>query len=383
MRDPRLDKLADVLVRYSTGVKKGEEVLIFAEPIAMPLIEATFEAVLRAGGNPTWLPRGDELKPILLEHAADEQLARTPKIDLWRVEAFDVQISFWAESNSKALTRFDTARTALLFGARRPAMKRFLERAAKRELRWVGTMFPTLSSAQDAEMSLAQYERFVFEAGLLHLPDPVAAWMKIHERQERVREFLQGKRELRFRVPAADGHDGTDLRVDVSKGIWINCAGHENFPDGEVFCGPTGADGHVNYTFPAVYNGREVEGVRLAFKAGRVVDASARKGEDYLLKLLDMDPGARTLGEIAIGTNYGVTEFSRNTLFDEKIGGTFHAAVGAGYPESGSSNESALHWDMVCDLRAREGSPGGTIDADGELFHRGGRFLRPGWPGND
>ena len=168
----------------------------------------------------------------------------------------------------------------------------------------------------------------------------------------------------------ADGHDGTDLRVDVSKATWINCDGHENFPDGEVFAGPTGVDGHVNYTFPAVYNGRDVEGVRLEFKGGRVTNASATRNQDFLFKMLDLDPGARNLGEIAIGTNYSITEFTKNTLFDEKIGGTFHAAVGAGYPESGNHNESALHWDMVCDLRQ-----GGEVFADGELIYRDGKFL--------
>ena len=234
-------------------------------------------------------------------------------------------------------------------------------------------------------MSLTQFEDFVFRAGLLHLDDPAGAWRTIHERQERVREFLQRRRVLRFRVPPAEGNDGTDLTVNVdpAKSRWINCAGHENFPDGEVFTGPQGVDGHVNYTFPAVYQGREVHNVRLAFKGGRVVDASAKKNEEFLIKMLDQDAGARTLGEIAIGTNYSITDFSRNTLFDEKIGGTFHAAVGAGYPESGSSNESGLHWDMVCDLRPGTGRPGGVIEADGEVFHREGRFVEKGWPGNE
>ena len=142
--------------------------------------------------------------------------------------------------------------------------------------------------------------------------------------------------------------------------------------------GPQGADGHVNYTFPCVYDGREVEGVRLVFKGGRVVDASAKKNEAYLFAMLDQDDGARNMGEIAIGTNYSIREFSKNTLFDEKIGGTFHAAVGAGYAESGNTNESALHWDMVCDLRR-----GGSISADGEVFHENGRFTHAGWPGSE
>jgi len=385
MRDPRLDKLADVIVRYSSRVKPGDLVAIASEPVAMPLVEATYEAVLRAGGHPFWVPRSESLTELMLTFGSDEQLKHVSPIDLHRTETVDVQISFWAQMNTKYLGKIDPKKAAVQQSARRPVFKRFMERAASKELRWTGTLFPTMASAQDAEMSLLQYEDFVFRAGLLHLSDPVAAWGKIHERQEKVREFLQTKKVLRFRVPPADGNDGTDLVVDVdpSKSVWVNCAGHENFPDGEVFTGPQGVDGHVNYTFPAVYNGREVEGVRLKFKGGRVVEASAKKGEDYLIQMLDQDQGARNLGEIAIGTNYGITGFSRNTLFDEKIGGTFHAAVGAGYPESGSFNESGLHWDMVCDLRPSEKAPGGTIEADGQVFHKGGKFLAPGWPGNE
>lgn len=378
MRDPRLDKLADVIVRYSTRVKKGDLVAIASDPVAMPLIEATFEAVLRAGGHPFWAARSDALNDLFLEHASDEQLDYLNPVVMHTVETIDVQIGFWADTNTKSLSRVDPKRIARQRVANRPRQTRFLNRAAAGEMRWCGTLYPTLGSAQDAEMSLTQYEDFVFRAGLLHLENPVAAWEQIHERQQRVCDYLQTKDEIHYKAPATDTHDGTDLRVNVdkSKSIWINCSGGENFPDGEVFCGPQGADGHVNYTFPAVYNGREVEGVRLEFRDGRVVNASATKNEDFLFAMLDQDEGARTMGEIAIGTNYAIKEFSRNTLFDEKIGGTFHAACGMGYPESGSHNESALHWDMVCDLRQ-----GGSISADGEVFHKDGKFLGDGMPG--
>ncbi|MBX3375399.1 MAG: aminopeptidase [Phycisphaeraceae bacterium] len=378
MPDPRLNQLADVIVRYSTRVKPGDLVNIHAEAIAMPLIEAVWVAVIRAGGHPFWTPRSEALQELSLAHATEEQLRFVSPIDVHKTESIDVHIGLWADINTKFLGKVDPARSAMMQSARKTTMKRFLQRAADGALRWCGTLYPTHGAAQDAEMSLREYENFVFNAGLLHLPDPVAAWQAIHERQQRVCDYLRTKRVLRFRAPAAEGHDGTDLTVDVNpdRSRWVNCAGHENFPDGEVFTGPQGVDGHVNYTFPAVYQGREVEGVRLVFKAGRVVDASARKNEEFLIKMLDQDAGARTLGEIAIGTNYGITDFSRNTLFDEKIGGTFHAAVGAGYPESGNSNESGLHWDMVCDLRR-----GGTIEADGEVFHRDGAFTRAEWPG--
>lgn len=379
MRDPHLDKLADTITRYSVAIKPGDLVAIDAEAGAMPLIEAITEAVTKAGGNPFWVPRSEALTEILLTHGTDEQLKYVSPINMHRMDTIDVQISLWAPVNTKFQSGIDPARSALMLAARRPLLERFMERSSRGAMRWCGTQFPTQGAAQDAEMSLRQYESFVFTAGLLHLPDPVSAWMKVHERQERVREFLRSRKQLRFRAPAGDGHDGTDLTVDVSApSKWINCAGKENFPDGEVFCGPQGADGHVNYTFPAVYQGREVQGVRLRFKGGRVVDASAQRNEEYLIKLLDQDEGARNMGEIAIGTNYAITEFTRNTLFDEKIGGTFHAAVGAGYPESGSRNKSGLHWDMVCDLRR-----GGTIEADGEVFLRDGRFLGRDWPGNE
>jgi len=381
VKDPRLERLADVLVRYSTRVKKGDLVALIGEPVGMPLLSALYAACLRAGANPVWLPLSEELTEVLVANGSDDQVRFTSPLLLHAVQTVDVRIALWAECNTKHLSRYDPARMALLQQARRPVLKTVLDRAAKGELRWCGTQFPTQASAQDAEMSLAQYEDFVFRAGLLHLDDPVAAWQQVHARQERVREFLQGKKTVRFRAPARDGHDGTDLTVDVSRATWINCAGHENFPDGEVFAGPQGADGHVSYTFPAVYQGREVHGVRLEFKAGRVVNASAAKNEEFLFKMLDQDAGARTMGEIAIGTNYEIREFSRNTLFDEKIGGTFHAAVGAGYPESGSTNESGLHWDMVCDLRPdpKRTIPGGTIEADGQLFHKDGQFTIPGW----
>lgn len=382
MLDPRLHKLADVLVRYSTRVKKGDLVAVRADHNAFPLIEATFEAVIKAGGHPVWVPQSERLHELLLTHGSEDQLAYLSPLELHRVETADVQIAFWSEENTSYLGRIDPSKIARQQASRKAFMAKFFERAANGSLRWCGTQFPTQACAQNAGMSLEQYSDFVYRAGLLHLPDPVSAWKKVHERQERVREFLQGKKVLRFRAPAHNGHDGTDLTVDVSKGIWVNCAGLENFPDGEVFAGPTGVDGHVNYTFPAVYNGRDVEGVRLEFKGGRVTNASATRNQDFLFKMLDLDPGARNLGEIAIGTNYSITEFTKNTLFDEKIGGTFHAAVGAGYPESGNFNESALHWDMVCELRPSknpDGStiPGGTIEADGQVFHKDGKFLIP------
>ena len=381
-----VDRLAGVIVGYSAGVKKGDSVAIHADPIAMPLIEALTEATIDAGGDPYWVPRSEACEQILVEKGTPEQLAFLNPTELHMMENADVRITLWAEVNTRSLASVDSERSAARMKAKRPLMETLMRRFNSGELRWCGTLYPTEASAQDAQMSLRQYTDFVARAGKLHLPDPVAAWQELHDRQEILREWLQGKQEVRIFVPphaGADGreHDGTDLRVDVSGGTWINCHGKENFPDGEVFTGPTGAVGHVNYTYPAVHDGQGAEGVRLEFRGGKAVEASARVAEEFLIGMLDQDAGARTMGEIAIGTNYDILSFSRHTLLDEKIGGTFHAAVGAGYPEAGNSNESGLHWDMVSELRPdpATGRPGGVIEVDGREFSRDGVILVEGW----
>jgi aminopeptidase len=289
------------------------------------------------------------------------------------MERIDCHMGIWAEENTRAKSNIDPARMGVRQAARKPLMDLFLKRAASGALRWVGTQFPTQGSAQDAEMSLAEYEDFVFGAGLLHHPDPVASWKQISQRQQHLADFLNGKRD--YHVVAANG---TDVRMSVSGMRWINCDGHENFPDGEVFTGPVidSVNGQINFSFPAVHHGRECDGVKLTFKNGKVLDASASKGQDFLFSMLDMDAGSRFLGECAIGTNYGITRYTRNTLFDEKIGGTVHFALGAGYPETGNKNESGLHWDMVVDLRQ-----GGFVEIDGVKVNVDGRFTRDGFPG--
>ena len=378
MPDPRLARLADVLVRYSTRVRKGDLVKVTGSAVAEPLLVEIYKAALRAGGNAYLTMVSDEAVDAFVNVAGPDQLDFANPVSQYEVENVDVIISTWGNANTRSQTHADPAKQARASRSRREWFSTFMRRQAipegrKGRLRWVGTMFPTQAAAQDAEMSLREYEDFVFRAGLLHLPNPAAAWRKVSAQQEKVVKFLDRARTVRFRTP-----QGTDLTVGVAGRKWINCDGQANFPDGEVFSGPieTATEGVVHYTIPSVFGGRVVEGIRLRFKGGRVVDASAEHNEAFLIKMLDMDPGARVLGEIAIGTNYQVRESVRNTLFDEKIGGTFHAAVGASIKSSGGKNESGLHWDMVCDLRK-----GGTIEVDGEVISRNGRFVRAGWPG--
>lgn len=372
MRDPRIDKLAAVMVRYSTGVRKGDLVRIGGEVPGIPLLEALYEQVLLAGGHPFVQITTDNMDDAFFRLASDEQLSFVSPINQHMVENVGVYLGVWADENTKSRSNVPAEKQSLASQARKPFLKRMMERAAQKKLRWSATQYPTPGSAQDAEMSLYEYADFVFRAGLLHLDDPVAGWRKVSEKQQRLADYLNTKKEIRVL-----GKD-TDLRVGIEGRQWINCDGHENFPDGEVFTGPieTATEGTIRYTFPAVYQGRECHDIVLVFKAGRVVDARASKGQDFLLKMIGQDAGARILGEFAMGTNFGITHYTKNTLFDEKIGGTCHAALGAAYPESGGKNESGLHWDMVCDLR----QPASQILADGEVVLREGRFARDDWP---
>lgn len=373
MRDPRLEKLADVLVNYSVGVKPDQLVRINGAPCAQPLIVELYRKVLAAGAHPLVRMAPEELTEIMVKGGNEAQLTYVNPVTLYEYEKIDCSIGIWADENTRALTNSDPKRLGLSQTARKPLFEIFMNRAATGALKWSGTQYPTQASAQDAEMSLEEYEDFVFGAGLLNRPDPVAAWKAVSVRQQKLVDYLNGKKD--YHVVSANG---TDVRLSIAGQTWINCDGHENFPDGEVFSGPVldSVNGQINFSFPAVHLGREVQDVKLTFKNGKVIDAQASKGLDFLISMLDMDGGSRFLGECAIGTNYDITQYTRNTLFDEKIGGTVHFALGAGYPETGNKNQSGLHWDMVVDLRN-----GGFVEVDGVKINEDGRFTREGWPG--
>ena len=371
MSDPRVTKLAQVLVQYSAGVKPGDLVSIRGTTLAEPLVLALLEETLKAGGHPRIRLLPVEASEVLYKNASDEQLQFICDLDRQEVDQLDVSIRVLSEGNTRALSNIDPAKPALLSQARKPLQERFLERAAKGELRWTLTAFPTVAYAQEAEMSLADYNDFVYQACLLDSEDPVASWKQLAEKQQRLADYLNKCKELHIKAP------DTDICFGLEQRKWINCLGDKNFPDGEVFTGPVenSVEGHIRYSYPAIREGRHVDDIRLTFKAGKVVEATAAKHQDFLITMLDQDQGARYLGELSLGTNYQVQLFTRNLLFDEKIGGTCHLAVGKGYPETGSKNKSGLHWDMVCDLRQ-----GGEVYADGKLIQKNGRFLNPAWP---
>jgi aminopeptidase len=366
MSDTRIEKLAGMLVDYSVCVKPGDKVAIMAPEVAAPLTNEIFIRVLKAGGHPVVFSRSMETMELLYRYGSDEQLEFIHEPHRLIIEKYDVRIVIIGEQNTRTLSRVDPAKMVIYDKARTELMKTMMRRSVSGELRWVIAPYPTNAFAQDADMSLRDYEDFLYKACMPDLNDPVAYWQKVTTEQERIIAWLKGKNAVHITGP------GTDLRLSVAGRTFINCSGKVNVPDGEVFTGPVedSAEGHVYFSYPAIEAGREVTGVRLWFEKGKVVNATADKNEDFLLKTLDTDAGSRYLGEFAIGTNEGITQFTREILFDEKIGGSFHMALGAGYPETGSKNESAIHWDMVCDLRQ-----GGQIKVDGEILYRNGKFV--------
>ena len=368
MADPRLERLADVVVGYSAAIRPGDLVVIEGTSLAAPLVRETYRRVVAAGGHADVRIALDGAVETLLEEGTEAQLSWVSPAREEQIERADVRIVFESEYNTRSLTDADPARQATMHRARKRLGDRLFERAAAGELRWLVTLWPTQAAAQDAGMSLEEYEDFVFRAGFLDRDDPVGAWRAFGERLDGLASWLDTVDELRV------VGEGTDLRLGVGGRRWVASSGRENFPDGEIFTGPveTSVEGEITFSFPAAFGGRIVEGVRLRFEGGEVVRAEATRGEGFLREMIGLDDGARRVGEFAFGLNDAITEFTLNTLFDEKIGGTVHLALGKSYPETGGVNVSALHWDLVTDLRS-----GGEVYADGELVYRDGEFLDP------
>jgi aminopeptidase len=364
--DPRTRGLAKILVGYSTEVKEGDVVSIDGESAAAPLLLAVYEEVLEAGAHPILNVALEGQIASYFKHASDAQLEWISPFAEWMVDNADVRIAVGASTNTRELSRVPPDRQTLRQSVTGDLMARAMKRSAEGEFRWCYTLYPTSAYASEAEMSLADYEDFYYAACLADSPDPLGAWRRASQETERLAEWIEGHEEVRVTAP------GTEITLGIAGRRFIPCDGRNNMPDGEFFTGPVedSVQGEVSFHLPAVIGGREVSGVRLRFEAGKVVDASAQRGEEYLTALLDTDEGARRLGELGIGTNYGIDRGTREVLLDEKIGGTVHMAVGTSYPESGGENESAVHTDLVCDLRL-----GGKLEVDGVVMQEDGKFL--------
>jgi aminopeptidase len=366
MRDQRADALAQILVHYSSKVQEDDVCVIQSSTAAEPLVQAVYEEVLKAGGHPIMQLSTEGAAAAFYDLASDAQLDWVSPVSKWAVENCDVRIAIMAETNPRELSQVDPAKQTRTQKARKPLMETSMQRSAEGDYRWALTLYPTAAYAAEAGMSLAAYEDFYYRACLATDSEPLTAWQRQSDEVKRLTEWIQGREEIHIMGP------GTDVKLNVSGRKFIPCVGEHNMPDGEFFTGPIedSVEGEIAFTFPATYGGREVSGVKFRFEEGKVVDASAERGEEFLLEMLDTDEGARRLGELGIGTNYGIATGTSEILLDEKIGGTIHMAVGMSYPETGGKNDSAIHWDMVCDLRR-----GGSITVDGTELQRDGQFV--------
>lgn len=365
LQDPRITRMAKVLVSYSLGVQPGWMVTINGTEAALPLIGAVYQEVLEAGAHPYVLIDAPDLRELLLRTGSEDQLKHVDPYRLYMVQHSDAILRILSEENTRAASNVDPARQALLQMGSGPIGAGFMQRIMENRPHCL-TLFPTQAYAQDAEMSLAEWEEFVFHACLLDgEEDPIDRWKQVSREQQRIVDWLADKRSVHVEGP------DVDLRMSIEGRNFVNSDGKRNFPSGEIFTSPveSSVEGHIRFSYPASHNGRTVQGVSLSFEHGVVVRHSAEAGGDYLSAMLKVDEGASRLGEFAIGTNPGVTRVTRNVLFDEKIAGTIHCALGNAYPNAGGTNKSAIHWDMVTDMRQ------GRITVDGGTLYENGKFV--------
>lgn len=360
------ERLAKLILHHSLGIKKGDIVQIKAETSCTPIVSAFYKEAIIMGANPflrLFLPESQE---YMAKYATDEQLTFLPEYEKLQAETMTAYIYIDSTINTKSLTNVDHSKLALLKSSARVLRDIMNERELKGEFRWSLCPYPTQSMAQDADMSFDEYAAFVYEACKLNEDDPIAAWKEVEKAQEAIACLMTGTKELHIKGK------NTDLRLNVEGRKWENCCGYRNMPDGEVFTSPVedSACGHIFFDIPTTYNGVEAKNVFLAFEKGKVVEARADKGQDFLYKMLDMDAGSRFVGEIAFGLNDNITIPTRNILFDEKIGRSMHLAIGASYQEVGGKNVSALHWDLIKDMR--EGS---EVFKDGKLVYKDGKHI--------
>ncbi|MBU7016767.1 MAG: aminopeptidase [Theionarchaea archaeon] len=365
MTDARVERLADLVANYSVEVKEDQEVTINGSIDSRPLVAEIYKQVLLAGGYPTVIFREDQLEDLRFRYGTDRQLEHIHPLTRYTIEKSNILIRIKGDRNPKHLAGVNPEKIAKSTAPMIEIMDIMNERIKKGEFNWALVPYPTDALAQEASMSLLDYEDFVYRACFANKEDPKEEWKKISKIQEKVINYLEKKSELHCIG------DDTDITFCIEGRKWVNSDGRKNLPDGEVFTGPLedSAEGVIRFTYPAIYSGNEVEDIKLTFKKGQVVEAHAQKGEDFLHHMIHVDEGAQRVGEIAIGTNYEITRFTKDILFDEKIGGTIHMALGRGIQESGSENRSAIHWDMLKDMK------NGKIYADGEMFYENGAFL--------
>ncbi|HBN09616.1 MAG TPA: aminopeptidase [Cyanobacteria bacterium UBA8530] len=366
MHDPTVLKMAKTILNYSFKIKAGDFLFVECESVSQPLLAAVYEEAVKMGINVDYHVNQSAFEETFFQNASEEQVKFQNPLMIKRFEEITHLLTIWGTSNAKSLASIDPRKLQAYALAKRPWKEIFYRRLGEGTMEWCGTQFPTFAEAQEAGMSISDYQEFLFQACMVDREDPIAAWSELEERQQSLVDSLNKCDE--FEIVAPDTH--LTLRTGGRK--WVNSSGHANFPSGEVFTSPveTSVSGKIRFSFPGIYMGREIEDIRLTFVDGKVVQAEAAKGQDLLQTLLETDEGASMVGEFAFGTNPGITRFTRNMLFDEKIGGTIHLALGEAFAESLGVNKSAIHWDMLCDMRSE-----GKVYADGRLIYENGAFL--------
>lgn len=371
MTDARVQKFAKILVEHSARVVPGDRILIEATTAAEPLVHELFVQIMEKGGIPHPMVALPGMMPfsqdeLYLTYAKDTQLDFVPTFYKLAYDQFEGRIRVHSSTNTRGATNIDGQKAQRRSKALGPITEAQMRRGAEGKFKWVTTLYPTDGYAQDAGMSLKEYEDFVFGAVHAQEADPVAYWKSTVADQQKAIDFLSTKSQVVLRGP------NVDLTLSIKGRTFDNATGVYNMPDGEIYTGPVedSVNGWVKFTYPAIYDGVAVEGAELTFNKGRVETAKADKKQDFLLKMLETDAGSRYLGEFAIGTNKDINRFTGHILFDEKMGGSFHMALGAGYPETGSKNKSAIHWDMICDMRQDS-----EILVDGQPFYKNGKFV--------
>jgi len=358
-----VEKLAKLATEYCLPVSKGMKIGIMGNVVATPLIQQVYKHVLLRGGYPVMRPEIDGLAEIFYAHGSEEQIAFVSPFDKFFMAETDGLINIFAETNVKRLSGVPPEKIKKRMASQREVMDLYSKHVKIGGLSIIP--YPTLAFAQEAEMSLFEYEDFAAKACFLDKPDPVKEWKSLSKRQEKTVQILSKAENVRF-----VGED-TDLKLNVKGRTWVNCDGHINMPDGEIFTGPieNSAQGQIRFTYPGIYAGREIIDITLTFKNGKVVKAKAEKGQELLQQLLKTDAGAKRIGEIAIGTNAGIDRFTKNMLFDEKMGHCIHLALGRSIAMSGGKNQSSIHWDILKDMKK------GEIYADKKLIYEKGRFV--------
>jgi len=360
-----LTKYADLLVNYCLELKKGERVLVKSSTLAIPLVQEVHKFATKAGAFSEFDIDFEGKTESFYKYADEDLLKMEPVFYGEAVKNFDAYLLIRAPFDLHAAARIDPTKKEVRRAHMHDIQQTYFTRTASGELKRTLCEYPTEAAAQMAGLSLEEYSNFIFDACMLTADNPRSNWLDVRKRQQHIVDFLNDKSAIRYK------NKNSDISFSTKDRIWINSDGRSNMPSGEVYTGPVeeSVNGVMHFDFPSIFQGKEVEGIELQVESGKIVKWSAKKGQDLLDTIFNI-PGANYFGEAAIGTNYNISRPTKNILFDEKIGGTVHMAVGQSYAQTGAKNKSSIHWDMISDMRND-----GEIFADGELIYKNGKFL--------